>query len=128
MIYPVSPNCIIYLGSHITHICNTSSESYDSMFCGTIDRSKFPWHQALDMREKQIKINLRQQNLPNSSKLLNYSISDPIQEAINMIIIAATTVWGQLQLLNNQLLTPVQDQDRISPYNIETISSRRVTE
>ena len=45
-----------------------------------------------------------------------------------MIIIAAKTVWGQLQLLNNQLLTPVQDQDRISPYNIETISSRRVTE
>ena len=50
---PWSPNCIVYLGSHITHICNTSSESYDSMFCGTIDRSKFPWHQALDMREKQ---------------------------------------------------------------------------
>ena len=45
-----------------------------------------------------------------------------------MIIIAATTVWGHLQLLNNQLLTPMRDQDRISPYNIETISSRQVTE
>ena len=45
-----------------------------------------------------------------------------------MIIIAATTVWGQLQLLKNKLLTPMRDQDRISPYNIETRSSRRVTE
>ena len=38
-----------------------------------------------------------------------------------MMTLAEVNLLSNLQLLN--LLTPIKDQDRISPYNINTISA-----
>ena len=43
-----------------------------------------------------------------------------------MDIVGRNSVWSLMGIMGINLFTPTSDQDRISPYNINTTSSRQV--